>query len=99
MKNVHIRRVFTLSLTADDWALYRYDNDGALMTENRDAAAREINRVAEEALNNADLTFSDTRDAIEAVLDKYWELGAADTEGRAVMYELLLLSAKAGEKK
>lgn len=65
MKNAHIRRVFTLSPTA----------------------AREINRVAEEALNNADLTLADTRAdlpladtsaAIEAVLDKYWELGAAD---------------------
>ena len=99
MRNVHIRRVFTLSLTADDWALYSYDNDGALMTEKRDAAAREINRVAEEALNNADLTFSDTRDAIEAVLEKYYDLGAEDTEGRAVMYKLLLLSAKAGEQR
>lgn len=96
MKNVHIRRVFTLSLTADDWALYRYDNDGALMTEKRDAAAREINRVAEEALNNADLTITDTRVAIESVLEKYWELGAADTEGRDVMFDLL--SLKAGEQ-
>jgi len=97
MIHVHIRRVFTLSLTADDWALYSYDNDGALMTEKRDAAAREINRVAEEALNSADLTIAGTRAAIEEVLKKYSDLGADDTEGRTVMYGLVWL--KAGEKK
>ena len=97
MTHVHNRRVYTLSLTADDWALYSYDNDGVLMTEKRDTAAREINRVAEEALNSADLTITGAKAAIEEVLKKYWELGANDTEGRTVMYGLLAL--KAGESK
>ena len=91
MKNVHVRRVLTLSLTADDWALYSYDNDGVLMTEKRDDAAREINRVAEEAINN--LTLTGAKAAIESVLNKYYDLGADDTEGRTVMYELLAISA------
>ena len=89
MRNVHVRRIITLSLTADDWALYSYDNDGALMTEQRDAAAREINRVAEAALNS--LTITGAKAAIEEVLRKHEAIGADDTEGRTVMYELLTL--------
>ena len=91
MKNVHVKRVFTLSLTADDWSLFSFDNYGVQMTEKRDAAAQDINRVAEEALNSGDLTYAGAKAAIEAVLEKYSDLGADDTEGHDVMYELLAL--------
>lgn len=94
MKNVHVKRVFTLSLTADDWALYRFDNDGVAMTEKREAVARDINRVAEEALNSGDLTLAGTRAAIEAVLSKYSNFGAEDTEGYSVMYDLLAMKGE-----
>ena len=92
MRNVHVKRIVQLSLTADDWGLYRFDNEGALMTEQRDAAARDINRVAQEALHSDDLTLAGRKAAIDAVLEKYSKLGANDTEGRHVMLELLTLT-------
>ena len=93
MRNVIVTRKVKLALTADDWALYG-DNEGRL-TEQRRVAAKQINKVAEHALNNYDRT--NACRAIEEVLNKYDSLGAADTEGYAVMYDLL--NAVYGESK
>lgn len=92
MKNVHVKRVFTLSLTADDWALYG-DNDGRL-TAQRNAAALELNRAAQEALNSGDLTLAGVQAAIEEALEKHSGLGAADTEGYSVMHDLLAMKGE-----
>ena len=85
MRNVIVTRKVELALTADDWSLYG-DNDGHL-TDRRIEAAREINKVAEQALNNHSRTEAYWK--IRDVLDKYSKLGAADTEGYAVMHKLL----------
>jgi len=85
MRNVIVTRKVELALTADDWALYG-DNEGHL-TDRRREAAKQINKVAELALNNCNR--AGARQAILEVLDKYSDLGAADTEGHAVMYDLL----------
>ena len=93
MRNVIVTRKVELALTADDWSLYG-DNEGRL-TDRRIEAAKQINKVAEHALNNYDRT--NACRAIEEVLNKYSSLGAADTEGYAVMYDLL--NAVYGESK
>lgn len=85
MRNVIVKRKVELSLTADDWSLYG-DNDGHL-TDRRNEAAREINKVAEHALSN--YTRTEAYWVIREVLEKYSSLGAADTEGYAVMHDLL----------
>jgi len=85
MRNVIVTRKVELALTADDWALYG-DNEGHL-TDRRREAAKKINKVAEHALSNYNRTeaYWEIRD----VLDKHRSLGAADTEGYAVMHDLL----------
>ena len=85
MRNVIVTRKVELALTADDWDLYG-DNDGHL-TDRRIEAAREINKVAEHALSNYCRT--EAYWEIVEVLDKYSKLGAADSEGYAVMHDLL----------
>jgi len=85
MRNVIVTRKVELALTADDWDLYG-DNDGHL-TDRRIEAAREINKVAEQALSN--YTRTEAYWKISEVLDRYSSLGAADSEGHAVMHDLL----------
>lgn len=93
MRNVIVTRKVELALTADDWSLYG-DNEGHL-TEKRRAAAKDINKVAEHALSNCSRTEAYWK--IHEVLDKYSSLGASDTEGHAVMHDLL--DAVYGESK
>jgi hypothetical protein len=86
MRNVYVTRQFRLCLTADDWSLYG-DNQGRL-TDERNAAALALNRDAEAALNSC-ASRSEAGRLIEAALQKYSSLGASDTEGYDVMYQLL----------
>ena len=85
MRNVIVTRKVELALTADDWALYG-DDEGHL-TDRRREAAKQINKVAEHALSNYNRT--EAYWEITEVLNKYSKLGASDTEGHAVMYDLL----------
>lgn len=85
MRNVIVTRKVELALTADDWQLYG-DNDGHL-TDRRIEAAKQINKVAEHALSNYCRT--EAYWEIVEVLNKYSKLGAADSEGYAVMHDLL----------
>jgi hypothetical protein len=83
MKNVTVTRTFKVELTANQWALY--DMIG------RDAAARALNRMAEEALNTCTTT-GEAAQVIAAAQDKYSNFGAADSEGYDVMDELLAVA-------
>jgi hypothetical protein len=83
MKNVTVTRTFKVELTANQWALY--DMIG------RDAAARALNRMAEEALNTC-TTKGEAAQVIAAAQDKYSNFGAADSEGYDVMDELLAVA-------
>ena len=81
MRNVHIHHqpLATITLTADDWALY--GNEG------RDNAAKELSRLAEQAINTS-ANRSEVETKLSRALELYSEFGANDTEGRGVMYEL-----------
>ena len=69
--HVHIEKVVTLSLTADDWGLYHIDG--------REQTASNLNQAVSVALNSFNQVAS--RKKIEEALDKYRKWGAADTEG------------------
>lgn len=90
MRNVTVTRTFKVALTADQWALYDI--------EGRDEAAHELNKLAEEALNTCDAE-CDMAQLISLAQVKYRRFGAADSEGYAVMYELLNVAFPKGESK
>jgi hypothetical protein len=69
--HVHISKVVSLSLTADDWALYHIDD--------REQTANNLNQAVSVALNN--FYPAEARKKIQEALDKYSKWGAADTEG------------------
>lgn len=81
---VHIAKVITLSLTADDWALYNI--------EGRDDAAIALNEAVSVALNY--LTKGGAIGKIEEALEKYSDWGANDTEGHATVRQILGLFYK-----
>jgi hypothetical protein len=82
--HVYIEKVITLSLTADEWGLYHIDG--------RDDAADGLNKAVSVALNNfyKDVAFT----KIEAALGEYSYWGANDTEGHAVVRQILDLFYK-----
>lgn len=82
MQNVHIRYQphATITLTADQWALYGI--------EGRDTAAKELSYLAELAINTS-ANRSEVETKLSKALELYSEFGANDTEGRVVMYELI----------
>jgi hypothetical protein len=67
MKHVQITKHITLTMTADDWELYGKDG--------REQAAEAINKGVADAINEGRL------DKARAVLRKYSEYGASDSEG------------------
>jgi len=83
MLNVTVKRSFKVALTAAQWALYSI--------EGREEAAQELNKLAEEALNNS-ATEGEAAQAIALAQDRYSSFGAADSEGYAVMYKLLAVA-------
>ncbi len=90
MRNVTVTRAFKVALTADQWALYDI--------EGRDAAAHTLNQWAEDALNTC-TTEGEAAQVIALAQDRYSSFGAADSEGYAVMYELLNVAFPKGESK
>lgn len=90
MRNVTVTRTFKVALTADQWALYDI--------EGRDAAAHALNQWAEDALNTC-TTEGEAAQVIALAQDRYRSFGAADSEGYAVMYELLNVAFPKGESK
>jgi len=94
MRNVMVTRKFKLKLTADDWQLYGHDGDRA---EERNAAAAAMNQAIEEILNTAE-SESDAAHGISMVLHRHRNVGAADSEGFHVMYDLLDLAYPKGSR-
>lgn len=81
MKNVKVSRKVELSLTVADWELYS-------KVSGVEVAVKEMNRELEAAINNsADRNQAEM--AGYAVLHKYREFGAADTEGCYVFLRIL----------
>ena len=76
--HVHIEKVVTLSLTADDWELYHIDG--------REQTASNLNQAVSVALNSFNQVAA--RKKIEEALDKYSKWGAADTEGHATVQRI-----------
>jgi len=83
MKNVQVtfQPQVTLSLTADDWQLYRLDGG-------RDKAAEGLNFAVADAINHCD-NWKDAHIHATRVLDEYSHFGAADTESQSVLIEIL----------
>jgi len=90
MENVTVTRTFKVALTADQWALYNI--------EGRDAAARALNKFAEDALNSC-TTEGEAAQVIALAQYRYRSYGAADSEGYAVMYALLAVAFPKGKRK
>jgi hypothetical protein len=80
MQGITITRKVSLSLTADQWQLYRLDG--------REAAARSLNIEVESAINSsADRWQADP--LIRDALRRWSDFGAADTEGEDVADDIL----------
>lgn len=71
-----------INMTANDWQLYRIDG--------RDEAAISLNADMKELLNGSS-DIDECRLAIPAILNRYSDYGAADSEGYQVANELLVL--------
>lgn len=72
-----------IALTREDWQLY--DKPGAAQ------AARMLSRAAETILNRRGITYSKAQAELDAMLRKYANLGATDTDVRMVATSLLRL--------
>ena len=81
---VYIQKVITLSLTADDWALYHI--------KYREDAALRLNQAVSNALNN--FTKGGAITHIEKALKENSQWGADDTEGHATVRQILDLFYK-----
>jgi PHD/YefM family antitoxin component YafN of YafNO toxin-antitoxin module len=83
----------TLTLSADDWALY---SDSDSYEDTRLYANREIVAVAlNDQISNAINTSPHRSEAFTrciCILERYRESGAADTEGREVLWDILNLT-------
>jgi thioredoxin-like negative regulator of GroEL len=80
----------TLTLTADDWELYSdYDDTG------RYAARENVAVALNERIANAINTSQNRDEAYRrcvSILERYSDTGAADTEGREVLYDIFELA-------
>lgn len=76
---VHIAKVISLSLTADDWGLYHI--------EGRDDVAICLNQAVSVALSWSEKPVA--RVKIEKALEEYSDWGANDTEGHATVRQIL----------
>ena len=76
--HVHIAKVVSLSLTADDWGLYDI--------EGRDDVAVCLNQAVSVALSWSEKPVA--RVKIEKALEEYSKWGAADTEGYATVQQI-----------
>lgn len=78
--NIDIRKVVTLNLSSRDWALY--EMKGVYV------ATDQLNEQLAQALNAA----NDEQEAFEAgkaVLERFSEYGATDTEPRTVLIDII----------
>ena len=82
--HVYIEKTISLSLTADEWALYHIDG--------RDAAALCLNQAVSVALTWSDKPLA--RVKIAKALEEYSKWGANDTEGHVVVRQILDLFYK-----
>ena len=83
----------TLTLSADDWALYS-DSDSYENTRlyaNRETVAGALNYQISNAINTSKHR-SEAFTRCICILERYSESGAADTEGRDVLYIILKLA-------
>lgn len=76
--HVHITKAVSLSLTADDWALYNI--------EGRDDVAICLNQAVSVALTWSDKPVA--RVKIQKALEEYSKWGAADTEGYVTVQQI-----------
>jgi hypothetical protein len=83
----------TLTLSADDWALYS-DSDSYENTRlyaNRETVAGALNYQISNAINTSKHRSEAFHHCI-CILERYSESGAADTEGREVLWAILNLT-------
>jgi hypothetical protein len=78
----------TLTLTADDWQLY---DDDTGRYANRKNVAVALNDQVSNAINTSPHR-SEAFHRCICILERYRESGAADTEGREVLYDILELT-------
>jgi hypothetical protein len=76
--HVHIAKIVSLSLTADDWALYNIDG--------REDVALILNEAVSVALTWSDKPIA--RVKIAKALEEYSKWGANDTEGHATVQRI-----------
>ena len=83
MRNVYIKKMIRIGLTANDWSLYGEDDD-----PKRDMAAFEMNEKIENILNN-NPPKDEAVPAIADILKEYRSFGAYDTEGMLVAEDVI----------
>ena len=77
---IKITRSVDLSLSADDWGLYGLPG--------RDRAADGLNLLVSQSINAA-LNRAEAREKCTQHLDQFRAFGAADSEGRAMLGQIL----------
>lgn len=82
MRNVRVLRQLEVNLTANDWQLY--------LIHRRDQVAADLNVKCQLAINEAENSEQALQEC-HVHLDQYSHYGADDTEGRAVVRELVSL--------
>ena len=81
----------TLTLTADDWELYSDDSDDTGRYAARENVAVALNERIANAINTSQNRGEAYRRCV-SILERYSDMGAADTEGRYVLGTILKLA-------
>lgn len=81
MKNLTMKRSIAAAFTADDWELFFEDG--------REAAALEMNKALEDAVNAPDATPDSVLTAMEIVQEKFAKLGAGDSEPQHLIDDVI----------
>lgn len=83
--------VVSLSLSADDWALYGGYDDAPAKYSGRDNLAVALNEWISQAINTSENRSEAMRRCL-SILDKHSDMGCDDTEGRT-MLEIIMTAA------